>query len=221
MDAKLSSQRLRPVEGSGRRSTHKRRQHAGWDRDADRISATNLSRFIAKLVNLPSFPAFIFQIDPSNGGDAPITYPSLSQKNYVDMWAVSAEGNVLIRLGVHASRPEGTSWRHVPTDQPFKCVSVGEENCVWGVSQDGAAWIRSNVSPTLPQGEAWIHVGKPGRDGLFQLSVGSTAVWAVDSRHQLWLRKDVSPSTPAGSSWLFVSFNVKHVSCGFLNQVIT
>ena len=137
----------------------------------------------------------------------------------VDLWAVTKEGDVLTRLGVTSSRPEGASWRHVATDQPFKCISVGEENCVWGVSADGAAWYRSKMTPATPQGEAWIHVGKPGKDGLYQLSAGSTVVWAVDSRYQLWLRKDVTPSTPGGTAWLFVSFNVKHVSCGFLNQV--
>jgi len=136
----------------------------------------------------------------------------------VDLWAVTKEGDVLTRLGVTSSHPEGASWRHVATDQPFKCISVGEENCVWGVSADGAAWYRSKMTPATPQGEAWIHVGKPGKDGLYQLSAGSTVVWAVDSRYQLWLRKDVTPSTPGGTAWLFVSFNVKHVSCGFLNQ---
>ena len=141
-------------------------------------------------------------------------------RNGVDLWAVTVEGDVLVRFGVDAARPEGTGWRHVPTDQPFRCVSVGEEGCVWGVCQDGAAWFRSNVTPSTPQGDAWVHVGKPGKDGLFQLSAGSSAVWAVDSRHQLWLRKDVTPgSTPGGTAWMFVSFNVKHVSCGFLNQV--
>jgi len=184
------------------------------------------------------------QIDPSNGesrrsstitpgGDSssnrhsnltPSSSPAhnkqspSSTRNAVDLWAVTVDGDVLMRLGVTASRPEGTSWRHVATDQPFKCISVGEENCVWGVSQDGAAWYRSKMTPASPQGEAWIHVGKPGKDGLYQLSVGSSVMWAVDSRYQLWLRKEVTAATPGGTAWLFVSFNVKHVSCGFLNQ---
>lgn len=179
------------------------------------------------------------QVDPSNGtshrpsastpassvtpnsSPSPVHGSSTSSsfsRNSVDLWAVTVEGDVLMRNGVTSTRPEGVGWRHVATDQPFKCISVGEENCVWGVTQDGAAWFRSKITPSLPQGEAWVHVGKPGKEGVHQLSAGSTVVWAVDSRCQLWIRKDVTTITPGGTSWLFVSFNVKHVSCGFLNQ---
>merc|ERR1719175_306736 len=110
-----------------------------------------------------------------------------ASRHALDLWAVTVAGDVLTRVGVTAAKPDGVSWRHVATDQPFKCISVGEEGCVWGVSQDGVAWYRSQMTPAKPQGQAWIHVGKPGKEGLYQLSAGSSAVWAVDSRYQLWL----------------------------------
>lgn len=159
------------------------------------------------------------QIDPTPSPQPVPSSPSPSHVPGIVLFAVSDQGNVLVRLGVTNCKPEGTSWRHVPTDQPFKCVSIGEDFRVWGISQDGAAWFRTKVLPSNPQGESWIHVGKPpGHNNLIHVSVGSTAVWIIDSRHQLWFRKEVSPSFPEGTSWLFVSFNVKHISCGFLNQ---
>lgn len=100
------------------------------------------------------------------------------------MWALVAEGEIGVRscqlLGPWAgggaqagprqaslsplgSHPQGSSWLHVGTDQPFTSVSIGGCHQVWAVARDGSAFYRGSVSPTQPAGEChpsqWIPAG--------------------------------------------------------------
>lgn len=48
--------------------------------------------------------------------------------------------------------PQGSSWLHVGTDQPFKSISIGGANQVWAIAKDGAVFYRGSVSPQNPAG---------------------------------------------------------------------
>lgn len=48
--------------------------------------------------------------------------------------------------------PQGSSWLHVGTDQPFKSISIGGANQVWAITRDGAVFYRGSVSPQNPAG---------------------------------------------------------------------
>lgn len=48
--------------------------------------------------------------------------------------------------------PQGSSWLHVGTDQPFRSISIGGANQVWAIAKDGAVFYRGSVSPQNPAG---------------------------------------------------------------------
>ncbi|KAK5885084.1 hypothetical protein CesoFtcFv8_018832 [Champsocephalus esox] len=147
--------------------------------------------------------------------------PCLAQSSMeqVPLWALSDKGDVLCRLGVSPQNPEGSSWLHVGTDQPFKSISIGGANQVWAIAKDGAVFYRGSVSPQNPAGECWYHIPSPPRQTLRQLSVGRTSVFAVDENSNLWIRQGLTPSYPQGSAWELISNNVGKVTVGPLDQV--
>ncbi|KAI4822581.1 hypothetical protein KUCAC02_008118 [Chaenocephalus aceratus] len=147
--------------------------------------------------------------------------PCLAQSSMeqVPLWALSDKGDVLCRLGVRPQNPEGSSWLHVGTDQPFKSISIGGANQVWAIAKDGAVFYRGSVSPQNPAGECWYHIPSPPRQTLRQLSVGRTSVFAVDENSNLWIRQGLTPSYPQGSAWELISNNVGKVTVGPLDQV--
>ncbi|KAJ4932313.1 hypothetical protein JOQ06_010737 [Pogonophryne albipinna] len=147
--------------------------------------------------------------------------PCLAQSSIeqVPLWALSDKGDVLCRLGVSPQNPEGSSWLHVGTDQPFKSISIGGANQVWAIAKDGAVFYRGSVSPQNPAGECWYHIPSPPRQTLRQLSVGRTSVFAVDENSNLWIRQGLTPSYPQGSAWELISNNVGKVTVGPLDQV--
>ncbi|KAM9745169.1 tectonin beta-propeller repeat-containing protein 1 [Menidia menidia] len=142
-----------------------------------------------------------------------------SRMEQVPVWALSDKGDVLCRLGVSLQDRAGSSWLHVGTDQPFKCISIGGANQVWAIAKDGAVFYRGSVSPQNPAGECWYHIPSPLRQTLRQLSVGRTSVFAVDENSNLWYRQGLTPSYPQGSAWELISNNVTKVSVGPLDQV--
>ncbi|XP_075421580.1 tectonin beta-propeller repeat-containing protein 1 isoform X4 [Ascaphus truei] len=98
----------------------------------------------------------------------------------IALWAISSKGDVLCRLGVTKQSPDGSSWLHVGTDQPFISVSVGGCLQVWAIARDGSAFYRGSVSSNQPAGDCWYHIPSPQKQKLQQVSVGQTSVFAVD-----------------------------------------
>lgn len=64
-------------------------------------------------------------------------------------------------------RPQGSSWLHVGTDQPFASVSIGGCHQVWAVARDGSAFYRGSVSPSQPAGECRLQEAPPGAATLW------------------------------------------------------
>ncbi|KAK7003701.1 tectonin beta-propeller repeat-containing protein 1-like isoform X1 [Biomphalaria glabrata] len=149
--------------------------------------------------------------------------PVLSKTDFIVMWAVGANGNVLLRQGVTIDNPLGECWIHVATDldKPFKSISVGGRYRVWGIASDGSAWYRSGVTQKHHAGNCWLQVvpPPPGNHLLHQVSAGATIVWAVDTGDNLWRRENITATFPEGTGWEFVSSRVKRVSVGPKDQV--
>ncbi|XP_016403327.1 tectonin beta-propeller repeat-containing protein 1-like [Sinocyclocheilus rhinocerous] len=116
-------------------------------------------------------------------------------------------------------KPQGNSWLHVGTDQPFKSICIGGGHQVWAIARDGAVFYRGSVSAHNPAGECWYHIPAPPKQTLRQVSVGRTSVYAVDENSNLWYREGLTPSYPQGSAWELISSNVCKVSVGPLDQV--
>ncbi|PIK41113.1 putative tectonin beta-propeller repeat-containing protein 1 [Apostichopus japonicus] len=143
----------------------------------------------------------------------------ISQDGPIAVWALGTNGDVMTRIGVTRHNPRGSSWFHIPTDQPFQSISVGGKYRVWGIGKDGSAFFRNGVHVDNVTGNGWFHVSAPGIAPLKQISVGATAVWAVDTRKNLWYRQDVTPNFPEGTRWILVSPKVRRVSVGPQDQV--
>ncbi|XP_067673627.1 tectonin beta-propeller repeat-containing protein 1-like isoform X2 [Haliotis asinina] len=150
------------------------------------------------------------QVDPVTSTDEPVV-----------LWAVGTNGNVLSRLGVTMENPQGDSWIHIATDQPFEAVSVGGTHRVWALARDGSAWYRPGVTQYNISGTCWLQVVPPPPSGclLRHISVGATAVWAVDTRGNLWFRHDITGTFPEGTRWGYVCNSVRSVSAGPQDQV--
>ncbi|XP_053550692.1 tectonin beta-propeller repeat-containing protein 1 isoform X2 [Bombina bombina] len=161
-------------------------------------------------LEVPPISLWDVSISPSSGALA---------DGHIALWAISSKGDVLCRLGVTRQSPEGTSWLHVGTDQPFISVSVGGCFQVWAIARDGSAFYRGSVSSQQPAGDCWYHIPSPHKQKLQQVSVGQTSVFAVDENGNLWFRQGVTPGYPQGSQWEHVSNNIRKVSVGPLDQV--
>ncbi|XP_038067772.1 tectonin beta-propeller repeat-containing protein 1-like isoform X2 [Patiria miniata] len=137
----------------------------------------------------------------------------------IALWAIASNGDVLTRLGITRHSPEGYSWQHVPTDQPFRSISMGGSYRVWAVAKDGSAFFRNGIHVRNPTGDAWFHIALPAIAPLIQISCGATSVWAVDSQMNLWYRENITPTFPEGTRWILVSNKVRKISVGPRDQV--
>ncbi|XP_071797114.1 tectonin beta-propeller repeat-containing protein 1-like isoform X1 [Asterias amurensis] len=135
------------------------------------------------------------------------------------LWAISSNGDVVTRLGVTRHCPEGHSWIHIPSDQPFQSISVGGNYRVWAVAKDGSAFFRNGIHAQNPTGDTWFHIALPAIAPLIQISCGATSVWAIDSQMNLWYRENITPTFPEGTRWILVSNKVRKVSVGPEDQV--
>lgn len=143
----------------------------------------------------------------------------VSQDGPIAVWALGTNGDVMTRIGVTRHNPRGSSWFHIPTDQPFQSISVGGKYRVWGIGKDGSAFFRNGVNVENVTGSSWFHISAPNIAPLKQISVGAMTVWAVDTRRNLWYRQDVTPNFPEGTRWILVCPKVRQVSVGPLDQV--
>lgn len=83
----------------------------------------------------------------------------------LDLAAYLGLGHRAPCLWCHSSSPltpQGSSWLHVGTDQPFASVSIGACYQVWAVARDGSAFYRGSVSPSKPAGECCPPGGPQG-----------------------------------------------------------
>ncbi len=56
-------------------------------------------------------------------------------------------------LTSNSLKPQGNSWLHVGTDQPFKSICIGGGHQVWAIARDSAVFYRGSVSAHNPAGE--------------------------------------------------------------------
>ncbi|XP_072028977.1 tectonin beta-propeller repeat-containing protein 1-like, partial [Amphiura filiformis] len=157
--------------------------------------------------NLPLIDLSL-QVDIDQKWDGPIA-----------LWAVGANGDVVTRMGVTRDSPQGTSWIHVPTDQPFISLSVGGNYRVWAIAKDGSAFYRNGVSSCNPTGDTWFHIAPPPIAPLKQISAGKNSVWVIDALLNLWMRENITSTFPEGTKWIHVSPKVRRVSVGPQSQV--
>ncbi|OWR45032.1 tectonin beta-propeller repeat-containing protein [Danaus plexippus] len=186
-----------------------------------KFSAMNSWCAIAPLHKDPTQEPFI---DVSIGGNqVPHASPGT-----LSVWAITAQGRVMYRVGVSTTSPEGQKWINVsiPPNCDIKQISVGPTGLVWALLWTGRAIVRKGVTKDCLSGDAWLEVKSPPETKLTSLSVGYNVVWAVSSDTRVWFRKGIegyyagnSETACMGSGWLEINGNMIHISVGINDQV--
>ncbi|XP_047527964.1 tectonin beta-propeller repeat-containing protein [Vanessa atalanta] len=186
-----------------------------------KFSAMNSWCAIAPLHKDPTQEPFI---DVSIGGNQ-IPYASAGT---LAVWAITAQGRVMYRVGVSTISPEGLKWINVsiPPNCDIKQISVGPTGLVWALLWSGRAIVRKGITKDCPSGEAWLEVKSPPDTKLITVSVGYNTVWAVSSDTRVWFRKGIegtlvgnSETAAMGTGWLEINGNMIHISVGINDQV--
>ncbi|KAL6266845.1 hypothetical protein P5V15_003674 [Pogonomyrmex californicus] len=152
-----------------------------------RYSAMNSWCAIAPLHKDPTKEPFI---DVAVGGNQ---MPGSTSGGLV-VWAVTAHGRVMFRVGTSTTCPEGQRWSSIKLGNGYEVcqISVGATGLVWAVLMVGKALVRTGVTRDNPMGEDWSEVEPPQKDlRLIQVSVGTDAVWAVTHDGGVWFRKGI------------------------------
>lgn len=186
-----------------------------------KFSAMNSWCAIAPLHKDPTQEPFI---DVSIGGN----HMPYASPGTLSVWAITAQGRVMYRVGASTTSPEGLKWINVsiPPNCDIKQISVGPTGLVWALLWTGRAIVRKGINKDCPTGEAWLEVKSPAETKLTAVSVGFNAVWAVSSDARVWFRKGIegnsigqSESAAMGIGWLEINGNMTHISVGINDQV--
>uniref|UniRef100_A0ABD2WY66 Galectin domain-containing protein n=1 Tax=Trichogramma kaykai TaxID=54128 RepID=A0ABD2WY66_9HYME len=145
------------------------------------------------------------------------------------VWAVTAHGRVMFRVGVSTTSPEGLRWSAIkmnPGDESLQ-ISVGVTGLVWVTLLNGKALVRTGVSRENPMGDEWAVVEPPQPHlRLTQVSVGLDAVWAITHEGSVWFRKGIKgemsgicEQLAVGTGWVEMSTKMILVSVAPNDQV--
>ncbi|XP_034938051.1 tectonin beta-propeller repeat-containing protein [Chelonus insularis] len=145
------------------------------------------------------------------------------------VWAVTAHGRVMFRVGVSSTSPEGQRWSAIKllNGQEIAQISVGVTGLVWAILNDGKALVRTGVTRENPMGDEWSEVEPPQKDlRLVQVSVGFDAVWAVTHDGNVWFRKGIKgdmsgmcEQLATGTGWVEMLSKMASVSVASNDQV--
>ncbi|XP_066589836.1 tectonin beta-propeller repeat-containing protein [Prorops nasuta] len=187
-----------------------------------RYSAMNSWCAIAPLHTDPTKEPFI---DVAiNGSQMPGASPG-----YLVVWAVTAHGRVMFRVGVSTSCPEGQRWSSIKLNNGHEVsqISVGATGLVWAVLTLGKAIVRTGITRENPMGDDWVEIEPPQSElRLIQVSVGTDAVWVVAHDGSVWFRKGIKgemsgvcEQLATGTGWVEMLSKMALVSVASNDQV--
>lgn len=128
--------------------------------------------------------------------------PMSTSDGDIMVWALAANGDVLVRKGVTLSTPNGCGWEHVVTENPFISISCGPDGKVWAVGKaNGQTYFRYGVTSEKPTGECWQTVENPPGVKFKQICAGEGGVWALDTTGKVAVRREITATFPEGSHW--------------------
>ncbi|KAK7098815.1 lectin L6-like [Littorina saxatilis] len=116
------------------------------------------------------------------------------------VWAVDKLGQVWYRAGIDIEHVTGTTWVNVPTDGPFKQVSVDRLGHVWAIDRKNDVYFRVGACVEQITGMFWRKVGNRR---LAQLDAGKAGVWAVDENKEVFHRSGTyGENGREGEAWI-------------------
>nr|XP_061830301.1 tectonin beta-propeller repeat-containing protein 1-like isoform X3 [Nerophis lumbriciformis] len=139
---------------------------------------------------------------------------------YPYLWAVSQQGQVWFREGIHPRVPEGTSWEEVDVPQEVAQLSLGPRDLLWAVLWDGNLMVRTGLSLDNPIGTSWVELASPAKEvETLHVTVGVSVVWVVTKDYKVWFRRGVNSHNPCGSGWISIGGEMMMVDVGLNDQV--
>ncbi|KAK1793893.1 hypothetical protein P4O66_010796, partial [Electrophorus voltai] len=143
------------------------------------------------------------------------------------LWAVSLQGKLWFRDGIHHHNPEGSVWEEVPTPAEVVQISCGPADLLWAVLWEGHMLVREGITRDCPreiisalQGSAWVVVESPNPEvGTIHVAVGVNVVWAVTKDHKVWFRRGVNSHNPCGSGWIGMVGEMVMINVGLNDQL--
>uniref|UniRef100_A0A6Q2ZQ45 Tectonin beta-propeller repeat-containing protein 1 n=1 Tax=Esox lucius TaxID=8010 RepID=A0A6Q2ZQ45_ESOLU len=168
---------------------------------------------------------------PSEGQSGPLPDPfndiscggweiSEEPRGRLSLWAVSLQGKVWFRGGIHHHTPEGMSWEEVSLPGEVVQISCGPGDLVWAVLWEGQLIVREGITRDCPQGSSWVVVDSPNPEvGTIHVAVGVSVVWAVTKDNKVWFRRGINSHNPCGSGWIGMVGEMVMISVGLNDQV--
>ncbi|XP_077590084.1 tectonin beta-propeller repeat-containing protein 1 [Stigmatopora nigra] len=139
---------------------------------------------------------------------------------YPYLWAVSQQGQVWFREGIHPRVPEGIGWEEVETPKEVAQLTLGPRDLLWAVLWDGNLLVRTGLSLDIPTGTSWVEVESPAQEvETLHVSVGVSVVWVVTKDYKVWFRRGVNSHNPCGSGWISIVGEMMMVDVGLNDQV--
>ncbi|XP_056627242.1 tectonin beta-propeller repeat-containing protein 1 [Triplophysa dalaica] len=136
------------------------------------------------------------------------------------LWAVSLQGKVWFRSGIHHHNPEGSFWEEVAVPGEVVQVSCGPGDLVWAVLWEGHLLVREGIGRDCLKGTSWVTVESPNPGvGAVHVAVGVNVVWAVTKDHKVWFRRGVNSHNPCGSGWIGMVGEMVMINVGLNDQV--
>uniref|UniRef100_A0A673W607 Tectonin beta-propeller repeat-containing protein 1 n=1 Tax=Salmo trutta TaxID=8032 RepID=A0A673W607_SALTR len=168
---------------------------------------------------------------PSEGQSGPLPDPfndiscggweiSEEPRGRLSLWAVSLQGKVWFRDGIHHHSPEGDGWEEVSLPGEVVQISCGPGDLVWAVLWEGQLIVREGITRDSPQGSSWVVVDSPNPEaGAIHVAVGDNVVWAVTKDNKVWFRRGINSHNPCGSGWIGMVGEMVMVNVGLNDQV--
>ncbi|XP_061088171.1 tectonin beta-propeller repeat-containing protein 1 [Conger conger] len=138
----------------------------------------------------------------------------------LSLWAVSLQGKVWFRDGIHHQNPEGWGWEEVQVPGEVVQISCGPGDLLWAVLWEGQLLVREGIGRDCPQGFSWVVVESPSSEvGAIHVTVGVNVVWAVTKDHKVWFRRGINSHNPCGSGWIGMVGEMVMMNVGLNDQV--
>ncbi|XP_064789573.1 tectonin beta-propeller repeat-containing protein 1-like isoform X1 [Oncorhynchus masou masou] len=168
---------------------------------------------------------------PSEGHSGPLPDPfndiscggweiSEEPRGRLSLWAVSLQGKVWFREGIHHHSPEGDGWEEVSLPGEVVQISCGPGDLVWAVLWEGQLIVREGITRDCPRGSSWVVVDSPNPEaGAIHVAVGDNVVWAVTKDNKVWYRRGINCYNPRGSGWIGMIGEMVMINVGLNDQV--
>ena len=85
---------------------------------------------------------------------------SCSCSSLGDLWLITYEGDILVRIGVNRDQPSGNGWIEIGSTgigSIFRQLSIGKKS-IWALDNQGHVFYRAGISENNTEATKWVHI---------------------------------------------------------------